>query len=337
VNGYWMCDIGRFAYHWIESDDRLRRPLMRDANGVHQPLAWHDVMPKVTERFAAAGQANPDGVRFLLSAHAAHEEFFLFRRLTEELLGAAGPGAISVSWRVTAKSQPPHTTFVVPATDAPNVNGARIFGLVPGQNGDPQTGPDVSQLRSQVEAGQVSALYVFDPGPDGSIGDTQWIVDARLSGTLPLLIVQGVLITTLARAADFVLPGASSLEKEASYSNDQGRLQGTSRAIPTPGEALEDWQILVRLGAALGLALDYATDGDVRADIASRYAETAGLRGLSSLSFARPVAASTWLQASNPSERWKWDFMYQDLPPVKGAVDPSAVPSIGLIPLREVK
>jgi hypothetical protein len=24
------------------------------------------------------------------------------------------------------------------------------------------------------------------------------------------------------------------------------------------------------------------------------------------------------MQASNPSERWKWDFMYQDLPPVKG-------------------
>ena len=193
------------------------------------------------------------------------------------------------------------------------------------------------RLRSQVEAGQVSALYVFDPGPDGSIGDTQWIVDARLSGKLPLLIVQGVLITTLARAADFVLPGASSLEKEASYSNDQGRLQGTSRAIPTPGEALEDWQILVRLGAALGLTLDYATDGDVRADIAARYADAPGLQGLSGLAFARPVAASTWLQASNPSERWKWDFMYQDLPPVKGAVDPSAVPAIGLIPLREVK
>ena len=26
VNGYWMCDIGRFDYHWIEGDDRLRRP-----------------------------------------------------------------------------------------------------------------------------------------------------------------------------------------------------------------------------------------------------------------------------------------------------------------------
>jgi hypothetical protein len=32
----------------------------------------------------------------------------------------------------------------------------------------------------------------------------------------------------------------------------------------------------------------------------------------------RPVPARNWLQASNPSERWKWDFLYQDLPPVKG-------------------
>ena len=35
VNGYWMCDIGRFDYHWIEGDDRLQRPLVRDEHGVH--------------------------------------------------------------------------------------------------------------------------------------------------------------------------------------------------------------------------------------------------------------------------------------------------------------
>jgi NADH dehydrogenase/NADH:ubiquinone oxidoreductase subunit G len=226
---------------------------------------------------------------------------------------------------------------VVPAVDAPNVNGARIFGLVSGQNGDPQTGADVSALRAAVEAGQLSALYVFDPGPEGSIGPIDWIIDARQSGKLPLLIVQGVLLTDLARAADFVLPGASSMEKEASYTNDQGRLQGTARAIPVPGEALEDWQLLVKLATALGLSLDYATDRDVRADISRRYRDAQGLQALGSLAFAQPVAARTWLQASNPSERWKWDFMYQDLPPVKGTVDPSAVPSSGLIPLREVK
>src|SRR5262249_2528138 len=92
------------------------------------------------------------------------------------------------------------------------------------------------------------ALPLPPPGrPDGSLGDPQWIADARKKGTLPLLIVQGVLLTDLARAADVVLPGASFVEKEASYTNDAGRLQGTARAIMPPGDAMEDWQILVNL------------------------------------------------------------------------------------------
>ena len=50
------------------------------------------------------------------------------------------------------------------------------------------------------------------------------------------------------------------------------------------------------------------------------------------------MSASTWLEASNPSERWKWEFLYQDLPPVKGAVDRSALPSPpGFIRLTETK
>jgi hypothetical protein len=56
--------------------------------------------------------------------------------------------------------------------------------------------------------------------------------------------------------------------------------------------------------------------------------------------FTRPVAASHWLQASNPSERWKWDFMYQDLPPVKGHnVQTEGMPLQGTpyIPLKPVE
>jgi NADH-quinone oxidoreductase subunit G len=219
VNGYWMCDIGRFEYHWIEGDNRLHRPLVRDAGGTQQPAPWPDAMSKASDSLAAAGTSNPERVRFLLSAHGSHEELFLFRRLAEELIGegASWLNAISMSWRHTPKTQPPHTRFEVPAVDAPNVAGARALGLGrlgakagseagPGKDGEPA---DVSELRTAVEAGRVSALYVFDPGPDGSLGDTQWIADARASGRLPLLIVQGVLLTALAQAADFVLPGAS--------------------------------------------------------------------------------------------------------------------------------
>ena len=179
---------------------------------------------------------------------------------------------------------------------------------------------------------------MFDPGPEGSIGDTSWIVEARSQGTLPLLIVQGVLLSELARAADFVLPGASWVEKEASYTNDQGRLQGAARVIPAPGEAMEDWRILVTLASELGVSFDYSSAAQVRADIVERFAARPELAGLPALTFTTAVTASHWLQASNPSERWKWDVMFQDLPPVKGSVEPSALPPPpGVIPLREVK
>jgi NADH-quinone oxidoreductase subunit G len=335
VNGYWMCDIGRFEYHWIESDDRLRRPLVRREAGVLEPVTWHEATTKLAERLDAAGKANPEGVRFLLSAHASHEELFLFRRLAEELLG--GIGSISVSWRYQPKQQPERTKFKVPPVDAPNVTGARMLGLAPGQPGDPIGEADLSALRAAVEAGPVSALYVFDPGPDGSLGRVQWILDARRSGKLPLLIVQGVLLTELAREADVVLPGASYVEKEASYSNDQGRLQTTARAIPAPGESMEDWQIVVNVATALGAPLRYTSAAHVRADIAGRFGNEPGFSGITTVAFGQLVHARTWLQASNPSERWKWDFMFQDLPPVKFDGEPFSTNFAGVIPLKEVK
>jgi NADH-quinone oxidoreductase subunit G len=336
VNDYWMCDIGRFEYHWIEGDGRVRKPLERKSEALQEPIAWQEAIAKLCDRLAAAGTSNPEGVRFLLSAHASHEELFLFKRLTEELMGDAGPRAIDVSWRYREKPQPEATKFKVPAVDAPNVNGARIFGLVPGAVGDPVRGADTSALRAAVEGGRVTALYVFDPGPEGSLGDTAWIVEARKRGTLPLLIVQGVLMTDLSRAADFVLPGASYVEKEASYTNEHGRLQGTARAITSPGESMEDWQILVKLGVALGVPFDYPSAAHVRSDAAARIGLP--LDGLTTLGFNQKVEGRHWLQNSNPSERWKWDFMFQDLPPVKGAVDPSSLPfPPGAIPLKEVR
>jgi len=220
--------------------------------------------------------------------------------------------------------------------DAPNVNGARLFGLASGAPGSEVGAADVSALRRAVESGAVSALYVFDPGPDGTLGDCAWILDARRRGALPLLIVQGVVLTELARAADFVLPGASYVEKEASYTNSQGRLQGVARAIAPPGDALDDWEILTNLAVALGVPFNYTAAAHVRGDIAARYGATAGLEGITRIEFGRPMPARTWLQASNPSERWKWDFMYQDLPPVKFAGEPFSTNFGSVIPLRKI-
>ena len=323
VNGYWMCDIGRFDYHWMESDDRLRKPMAKDSRGALQPVSWHDLHTSLIAKLSAASAS---GVRFLLSAHASHEELFLVRRIAEEL--ADNTTAITATWTSAAKPQPAGSKFIVPEVDAPNVSGVRAFEL----------GSDVSALRAAVEAGKVSALYVFDPGP-GTLGDVEWIVKARTAGTLPLLVVQGVLMTPLVTAADFVLPGASSVEKETSYTNGEGRLQAAARALPLVGEAMEDWQIFVNLAKGLGVALPYTAASAVRADIAARFAGSKALDGIAALTFGQPIEGRHWLEASNPSERWKWDFMFQDLPPVKGTVELSSLPPapVAMIPLKEVK
>ena len=100
---------------------------------------------------------------------------------------------------------------------------------------------------------------------------------------------------------------------------------------------MDDWQILVNLGIALGAPLNYTSPAHVRADIAEQFANEPALAGITTIAFARPINARNWLETSNPSERWKWDFMFQDLPPVKGAVDPLSVPlPIGAIPLKPV-
>jgi len=334
VNGYWMCDIGRFNYHWVEGETRLRRPMQR-RGATLEASAWHDVEPRLRDGIHAAGSSDPEAVRFLVSAHASTEELFVLKQLIEGLVGSDGLKSISVTWTRTEKKQPAASKFQVPPTNAPNVNGARDLGYRVGTGNEGL--PDLHDLRIAVEGGRINALYVIDPGPEGSIGDVSWIVAARQSGKLPLLVVQGVLMTELAAAADFVLPGAAYVEKDAIYTNDQGRVQAAARAIAPPGDARDDWFILVNVAGALGLTLPYGSSDDVRRALAAAMPGTA-YANADQIAFARPVSARNWLQASNPSERWKWDFMFQDLPPVKGHnVQLEGLDRATHIPLRPVE
>jgi predicted molibdopterin-dependent oxidoreductase YjgC len=143
-------------------------------------------------------------------------------------------------------------------------------------------------------------------------------------------------MTELAAAADFVLPGAAYVEKDALYTNDKGLVQGAGQASVPPGEARQDWHILVNLAASLGLTLPYRSDADARRAIAASMPGTPYAQA-AEIAFARALPARSWLQASNPSERWKWDFMYQDLPPVKGHnVQMEGAMPQGAIPLTPV-
>ena len=76
-------------------------------------------------------------------------------------------------------------------------------------------------------------------------------------------------------------------------------------------------QILADVAAQMGVAFPWTTAAAVRAEVARLLAGRPAYAGVADIAFARPVAARTWLQTSNPSERWKWDHAFQDNPPVK--------------------
>ncbi len=335
VNDFWMCDIGRFQYLWVEGEQRLRRPLINTKEGVQQTATWKDALMRVRDLLNAAGRKDPASVRMLASAHASHEEMYLLKRLAEDLKGDGGASHVHVAWRRTEKPQPANTKFRVPTIDAPNVNGAKDLGLsvVATADGD----ADLSALRTAIDQDRVAVLYVVDPGPDGSLGDVSWLAEARKSGRVPVIIYQGVLQTELAKIADVVLPGAAWVEKDATYTNDQGMVQAASKAINAPGESVEDWQILTSVAAALGLPYTYTASQQVRNDVASHLSALPQYATLAETVFNRPVSAEHWLKASNPMERWKWDTMFQDLPPVKGhnvQMEQMSQPTV--IPLRLV-
>jgi NADH-quinone oxidoreductase subunit G len=334
VNGYWMCDIGRFEYEWVEGENRLSRPLMRDEAGVLQPVVWHDALVKLREKVAAATGGDPASVRFIASAHTANEELFLLRRVCDQM--GAGGDAIAVLWTESVKPQPPGAKFKVPPVDAPNVHGAMDLGLIDAA-GARSPGTTIDRLREAIGSGRIRVVYVLDPGPAGSLGDVSWLIDARRSGQVALLVLQGVLMTDLAQAADLVLPGAAYVEKEATYTNEQGRVQIAARVIAPRADAMEDWQILVNVATFLSVPLPYTDAVHVRADLAAALRGHPAYQGITDLPLVKPVPAAHWLQSSNPSERWKWDLMFQDLPPVKFAGHGEPTSRLDIIPLREVE
>ena len=64
--------------------------------------------------------------------------------------------------------------------------------------------------------------------------------------------------------ADIILPGSAFTEKNATFINLEGRLQQTFKSCNSPGEAKEDWKIIVALGKRFNTKFNYFSVEDVK-------------------------------------------------------------------------
>jgi NADH-quinone oxidoreductase subunit G len=84
VNEIWLCDKGRFAYHYTESQDRLTTPLIRK-DGQLSPASWDEALDLVADRLHRVRQ----DLLVLAGGRLPNEDLFNLRRLADGLQAAA--------------------------------------------------------------------------------------------------------------------------------------------------------------------------------------------------------------------------------------------------------
>jgi len=115
----------------------------------------------------------------------------------------------------------------------------------------PKRGWHLTQMFEAMHAGKLRGLYVIGENPAQSEADALHAVEA-LEG-LDFMVVQDLFMTATARLADVVFPAAADwAEGEGTVTSSERRVQRLRPALPPPGEARTDIDIITALAAAMG-------------------------------------------------------------------------------------
>ncbi len=122
------------------------------------------------------------------------------------------------------------------------------------------------EMLEAARCGRLRALWVQGEDLAQSEPDQTRVLAAL--ERLELLVVQELFLTETARRAHLVLPAASVLEQDGTFTNGERRVQRLRPALVPPGESRPDWRVIRDAGRALGLDWFYPTSADVLDEIA---------------------------------------------------------------------
>ena len=169
-----------------------------------------------------------------------------------------------------------------------NVQGASDAGLIPmvypnyasvedadvrgryedawGRALDPKAGLTVVEIVNEIHAGGIRGMYIMGENPAMSDPDQR---HARAAlAKLEHLVVQDIFLTETAWHADVIFPASAHAEKTGTYTNSNRQVQIGRPALAPPGEARQDWELIVELALRIGLRWGYEGVADVYAEMA---------------------------------------------------------------------
>ncbi|MDK9558453.1 formate dehydrogenase subunit alpha [Marinobacter sp. M216] len=130
---------------------------------------------------------------------------------------------------------------------------------------DDEPGLRIPNMFDAAIAGSFKAMYVQGEDIAQSDPNTQH-VEAALSA-LDCLIVQDIFLNETAKFAHVLLPGATFLEKNGTFTNAERRINRV-RKVMAPVAGLEDWEVTMALSNALGYPMDYRHPSEIMDEIA---------------------------------------------------------------------
>lgn len=110
-----------------------------------------------------------------------------------------------------------------------------------GATSSTQVGAVVTEMMPDILEGKTHALYILGEDPVMSDPDTHHI--RKCLEAIDFLVLQEIFPSETAAYADVLLPGVTFAEKTGTYTNTERRVQMVRKAIPTQGDARDDWWI----------------------------------------------------------------------------------------------
>jgi NADH-quinone oxidoreductase subunit G len=260
VNGHWICDEGRYAYHSIDAANRLRIPTHKRGDRLLE-TSWEDaireVAASVRQVFSAYG---PQAAAVLASPQMTNEELFRIRQLFKDRLGIQ-----NIESHVPSNAKAFSDNFLITADKNPNTRGAEVI-LPPG--------PGSESLLRQCAEGRIHWLYIFQH--DLTRGYDPVLVHEALA-KVECVVFEGSWDQPTAALADIQLPAAVYAEKEGTFTNITGRVQRFRAAISPIGESLPDLEILARLASELDISFPGRSEAEVFDEIGQSIQAFAGM------------------------------------------------------------
>ncbi len=206
INKHWLCDEGRFNFHYVHSPERIREPCRKTAEGF-EAVTWTDIVSEIRASTRSGKQAVWVGSDLTL------EEMDVAARFAREALGGASIYHFGTEGITTQKDDVDEDKILRRTSKTSNLAGAERSGL-----------RHYSEMKDKPDT-----LWVFRGGR------------AQLPAKIPgsKLIGFGVFQESEAKAFDYVLAGRSFAEKSGTIINGTGIEQRLERAIEAPRSTRE--------------------------------------------------------------------------------------------------